>query len=295
MNKSKNIVLGGGIAGLIYSFYNPDTILISENIGGQFVAPFQLGPRLIHQDCYTERLLVDLNLYFSTKIKTVNVGYFYDGKLTNKNTEKNKREYFKRTRLSSSVPYSSVMSSGKNKYHVYDISEDVLIQTLLVNSKSNFVIDSIEKIDLYDHKVHTKKQNIFEYENLISTIPANIFYKLSNLPQIANLFTSLPTTFRYSEKLEDNFPDFPDYDYVYVTDLKYSFHRITRVENGYVYEINDNLTSGENTLILKTGQLIQNVFNISVPNVEFIGRYAKWDHSIKINEVLKQVWNSNRF
>jgi len=39
---SKDIIIGGGIAGLILGYFNPKVTIITENFGGQFSTPFPL-------------------------------------------------------------------------------------------------------------------------------------------------------------------------------------------------------------------------------------------------------------
>ena len=62
-------ILGGGISGLICSFYTGYPI-ISKNIGGQmkFNTDWHLGPRFLHVDEFSTKLLKDLNLPLKRKM-----------------------------------------------------------------------------------------------------------------------------------------------------------------------------------------------------------------------------------
>ncbi|MEK6881099.1 MAG: FAD/NAD(P)-binding protein, partial [Nanoarchaeota archaeon] len=67
------IVLGGGIAGLIFAFYNKNFTVISPDVGGQMGNGFSLGPRYLHDIPESRKFLNDLNI--EIKEITVNVGY----------------------------------------------------------------------------------------------------------------------------------------------------------------------------------------------------------------------------
>src|SRR3972149_2445932 len=55
-------ILGGGIAGLIYAFYNKDYEVISTEFGGQMASYFKLGSRYLHRTDQAINFLKDLNL-----------------------------------------------------------------------------------------------------------------------------------------------------------------------------------------------------------------------------------------
>ena len=92
MEKNRKIILGGGISGLLKAYFDPEAVLITEQIGGQLSVPFQLGPRYVHVDRYTRRFFSEIKLY--PAVRNVRVGFFYKGSLHNTNTEENKKLYF---------------------------------------------------------------------------------------------------------------------------------------------------------------------------------------------------------
>jgi len=298
MSKERNrngrkIILGGGIAGLLFAFYNPEYLLISDVLGGQFKTKFQTGPRFLHVDKNTNCLLGDLNRYVG--IKKVKVGYFYDGELHDENTEENKKRYFEKTRGESSQPYSSVMSSNKKEFESYIVDLSEIIDDLVNSIKNETMIGKITKIDTDNKKVYVGKYE-YEYDELVSTIPLNIFLFLSGKEELAKQYLSFPTTFILMKNNDDcPFVDFKDYDYVYVSEEKYPFHRITKTKEGFVYEYKGDINSlninQKDKEVLKVGQLVQNDNNIKFENVSFLGRFAEWKHNILINDVLKKIYS----
>jgi len=288
----KKIILGGGISGLLYAFYNPDCLLISDKIGGQSSSRFQLGPRILHADENTTRLLEDLNRYIG--IKKIKVGYFYNDKINDENTEENKKAYFEKTRGESSQPYSSVMSSNKNEYDSYDIELSEIIENLERKIHNEIILGKVTKIDLENNKLIIDEKEI-EYSKLISTIPINVFLFLAGKTDEAKQYVSYPTTFILSDNLDNApFKDFGEYDYVYISDEKYPFHRITKTKDGFVYEYKGDMSSTslgqKDREVLKVGQLVENDKKVEFDNVNFLGRYATWKHNILINDLLKEIY-----
>ena len=73
---STKVILGGGIAGLIWAFYNDGTV-ISPEFGGQMNNHFSLGPRYLHDNEWARRFLTDIGL--PIKKLPVTIGYWYEG------------------------------------------------------------------------------------------------------------------------------------------------------------------------------------------------------------------------
>lgn len=291
MQEERNIIIGGGISGLIYAYYNPSYLLISDKLGGQLKSKFQTGPKYIHCDEYSEKFFNDLGLYLPKR--KIKVGYWYDNALHDVNTDENKKTYFEKTRGETSTPYSSVMSSNKNEFECYDIDMNIVINHIIGLLQNTIYLEKINKIDIVNKHLEINN-NIIKFDNIVSTIPKNIFLMLSDNKDKAEKYKSFPTTFVLKKDTKDcPFDVFKEYDYVYVSEKKYPFHRITKTKEGVVYEYKgDNIEKSYNEVdreILKVGQLIQNEEKIEFNNVTFFGRYGKWKHNILINDLIKEI------
>jgi len=291
MQEKRNIIIGGGISGLLYAYYNPDHVLISDKLGGQLKTRFQTGPKYIHCDEYSEKLFNDIGLYLPKR--KIKVGYFYNGKLNDTNTDENKKLYFEKTRGENSTPYSSVMTSNKKEYECYDVDMNIVINHIINLLRNTIYLEKIDNINIEKKYLSINNFNI-EYDNLISTIPKNVFLFLSKEYELANKYISHPTTFILKKDMNVcPFNDFEGYDYVYVSEKKYPFHRITKTNEGIVYEYKgDDIKKTENEIdreVLKVGQLIQNEEIVEFNDVKFFGRYGKWKHNILINDLIKEL------
>ena len=297
------VILGGGVAGLIWLYYHPEYKLISKDVGGQFKSAFALGPKFLHLDENTKKLMTDLGLS-NIPIKKVKIGFHYNGKVHSENTEENRQRYFNKTR-ESNEPYRSSMSANKTSFEAYDIGPEELTNLLFDNVKKNNIIrQNAKKIDIENQEIEIETEKI-KYNNLLSTIPANIFLRLSGENDLAEKFKYFSTFFVLfgEEDFKYFYPvDFTGFDYVYFSEDKFPFHRATKTSQGIVAEYkvspeqNEPILLGvpirRNDMLLKVGQLVENDVNLNFKNVRFFGRYATWKHSIKINELLKEVYGT---
>jgi len=292
--KKTEIILGGGIAGLLWHYFNPKSVIITDRIGGQFLTKFQLGPKYIHIDKYTTRFFKEIDL--KPNIKKIKIGFFYDGKLHSKNTEKNRKKYFEKTRGNIKEIYYSAMSADKTEFDSYDISINKIIEKIKIEDR--VLLEKVNNINLENKKIITNSTEI-TFDKLVSTIPLNTFLYLADRSNITNQFKSYPTTFVLSSNYKNcPFNDFKDFDYVYFSEEKYPFHRITKTEKGLVFEFKGDviypIINEKDRIIMKVGQLIQNDLNINFENVNFFGRYGCWKHKIKINDLLKELYENTK-
>lgn len=293
--KSKRIILGGGIAGLLQAYFDPEADIITDQIGGQFSSRFQLGPKYLHVDEATTRFFEEIN--FKPDTKKIKIGFYYDGTLHSENTEENRKKYFEKTRGSSSEPYKSVMSANKTEFDSFIVGMEDLVELLQSKITNTIILERVEGIDLENKEVILKSGNQ-KYDKLVSTIPMNVFLFLCKKPDFAKLFQSYPTTFVLSDIKYCPFDDFQNFDYVYDSSPEHKYHRLTKIQDGVVFEYKgDNVepVEGEkDRVVLKVGQLIQNNINIDLADIDFFGRFATWNHGIKTNELLKQLYESKR-
>ena len=288
--ENKKIIIGGGIAGLIYALYNPEFIIITDKVGGQFNAPFQLGPRFLHATDSSKRFLKDINVEYP--LKKVKVGFYYNGEIHSENTEENRKKYFEKTRGITAEPYKSSMSDGSNEFDAYDVGPEELVKLLEEKLKDRIIIDKISNINLEKQIVKGDKE--YEYEELVITIPRSIFYFLVGRPDDASNFKSLPTSFYKVDTASTQYGYIYDYDYVYYSESQL-YHRITNLQDGSLVIEYKGIPAieGIDKFTLKIGQIIErNDTNIFPDNISFFGRFATWKHKMRINDLLDIIYGN---
>jgi hypothetical protein len=283
MSSRNNFILGGGISGLLYSYFNPQFRVITDVVGGQMNSSFSLGPRLLHSTELTREFLDELNLLNVFPEKKIKVGFFYDNRLHETIDEENRKKYFEKTRGISSV-YDSSMSGGKNEFKAFVIDEKILIGRLITD---RIIFDKIKSIDL-KNKILVGKEK-YHFSKIVSTIPRPLFCMLAGDKPEAKKFRYITTSFVKRNELPASFDkdEFMKFDYVYFPGNEYDFHRITVLSDGFCFEYknmpNFFIPESEKFAFLPYGQLIEKEDKKEYKNVEFFGRFAEWRHSIRMD------------
>ena len=297
-------ILGGGITGLVTAFYNPEYTLITDQVGGQMSVK-GMGPRLLEVNDNSAMLLEDLG-YDTVNIKTATVGYVQDGKELDSLTEAQRKAYYMKSRCledAASVP-PSVMSDGKKELKYFDIDMSDLVTKIFALITNKIILGKAIKIDTENQTLEVelteKKTSKLDYEHLVSTIPAPLFYKLSGLKP-EEKFETIPKSFIIVA--EQNI-DMRGYDYIYFPGKECEYHRISKVGNGLVSieytskKVLSYFSRKWNHIMRKSyridnGQISKGKIN-EIKNVSFIGRYACWDHDLKTDDVVQQAKEMRR-
>jgi len=296
---AKTIIIGGGVAGLIAAYYNPESIVIDKNPLGQLNTPFIPGPRLLKVDEYTENFLKNLGIKFHKE--TINIGYSTNGDTLVENNTAFKEKYSKWTRGTSKIE-SSFLSSGESQIEIFtDGSNDFynkVFQKLYDTVKNQIISATVKEINVKSKVIKTDADS-YVYKNLISTINLKILCKLLNIDEIVPKTTDKNfVCCSYNNKRDKELSE--KYHYIYCINGIYS--RKTYFENYIVYEtlipFKDDIDNIDgNKIIGKANNLpIQIVNSIDIRNlkgIELLGRFAQWNHSIKATELIEYYETKN--
>lgn len=187
---SRNLILGGGIAGLVaaevLSHHNFHIVQESgssegnnsiKNVGGQMVNSWPLGPRILH---FSERMEDFLKLIGfkeeETMMKIFKVGYKVGNEVVAQAPDGFREAYVKKTRPNALVDSKSYMSEGLNEFVGYTspniqeitrrLKERASSREIFINGKV-FSVDPIQKWI----SINVSLIEYLEYDRLISTIP----------------------------------------------------------------------------------------------------------------------------
>ena len=291
VHKMATYILGGGISGLICSFYTGFKV-ISKDIGGQmnFKTDWHLGPRYLHVDEFSTKLLKDLNI--KAKKVNINIGFNMNGDFC-ENDDIFKDLYYKKTRKLKRTHIKSSASQGRKTFLSYDIDIKLIVKKLLEKTKLNIINTNVKKINLNTKELVLDTGEKLSYNKLISTIPAPIFKQISGaeMPE----FKSLKKTF----VLTQHPFNLKDFDYVYFAGNE-PFHRVTKCPekpNHFIMEFVDddikyNYFKGVEEAEIWLGQIQDTEsFTEAFKDVEFLGRYAEWRHNILTNDIIRRSIN----
>ena len=301
----RNFVLGAGVNGLILGHLLQLPVI--GQLQGQSHNSFPLGPRILHYGEDSARLINKLNI--RKKPRSFKVGH-YEGDLSSGNfvnPEQSWREsYALKTR--GIKDFASAASAGKSEIVGWDIEDIQLVKKL--REKVWEVRAKITKIDVPERVLYFENNDrsvsgALPYDELFNTIDLREFYKITGRFEEARALKIKDVRFVLAnsvdlEKLLGTF------DYVYFASEDVPFSRITRLHR-YIFvieipeqNISKNLWGEEGVEIRVLGSRIMisqiiprdySVNNLLLKNedkVHMVGRYARWDHSLLINNTIKE-------
>ena len=296
-------ILGTGIAGLIYAFYNKDYIAIGDSHGGQMASHFPLGTRFLHMNEYSEKFLKDLSLpIIPIKIKTgyqTRKGHYVDLMLDRGYKEK---YYMKSRGLKTLEGYDdTAMSEGKNCFIALKVDFEEVIKRLCLVLDKRLIKDKVAEIDTQRKTIALASGTIFEYESFVNTMSLNIFaglLKNAIFPGADN-FKCFPITYIWLKPQTKS-----DFDYVYVAQSNIPHHRLTWDDNGVCAEwfgahkpeeckkiYKDKYVDSQ---ILWNAQIIPFKEDLKLEAVKFIGRYGRWDRHYKTERVIEEAMKNEK-
>jgi protoporphyrinogen oxidase len=275
-------ILGAGINGLLSAYFlkSYKVIGLSET---QDSNSFPLGPRLLHYSLPLQELLQELKL--DDTIKKIKIGYFYDDSLHNTIPDNLKKQYFLKSRGAVKNTKKSYMSGELTSILVFKATPQELFNRLKEVVGPRIIEEKITCIDPKNRRVMTDA-NTYTYTKLISTLPAPVFFRLTGRISVALTFFAREKKFFLTNK----FIDIKDYEYVYFPEIKNHIHRITKFEDKLVVECEKDIEA-IGSKVIKNMQICSDAKVPTVKDTVFIGRYACWNHSKKINEVVEDVKN----
>lgn len=312
--RDRTLVLGSGISALAYLYYNPNAFaLTGDQVGGLFRQADSLGPQYIWKTKSTTKLFNELGITPPTR--QIKVGYWWKSELYEQDELDGptllqiKTMYAKRTR--GVAPKDSFMSSGKGEFEIYDLPVQTLVTILLEKVGLRLIPKKASAIDLYRQRVYTPESftmNYFEYDTLVSTVPAPVFLSLigaqeqtKNLRGYDKVYERLVFQTKKNPHLIEQRALDRGMDYVYlpeqVIDGGYDFHRTRIMAGGPTFDVVreytliDGMVPPTKGKKQPNGQIISGheVLESLPKNVELLGRYAEWKHGIRLENVLEAI------
>ena len=292
----KKYILGGGINGLIYAFYNPEYTIISDSFGGKLNNSSLKNTIVVHDTPETQKLLNDLGIKIITKTHLIK--YVKEGKMFSEISLEDKKQLIKKKMGDEDFEIRDLNLSTNDCYiKVIDVDLDVIIAKLKGRVK-NMLLESVIRIT--ESEIITE-HTTYAYDEIVSTLPANVFWKLYEKKDNNINLKFKPITFVMTEKIPKVLNN-QLFDLVYFSgDEKYS--RITKRDNLYLYEFTGYYTEEEMSKEFKdvklmkyftydNGIIFSDKNNIPPKNIRFVGRFATWNHSDKLQDTIKEaIWN----
>lgn len=301
-NTSRNLILGGGISGLILQFYNPSFTIITPEVGGMFANSYVVW---LHSTAETRQLLKDLGYQNVGQLyKRSYMGYYSQGWISEKLSSElnlkliqkkmsNWNEPVDKSFIPQSYDMSTRSAKSVNYMNVLDVDPAEIIRKLDERRRpviSGTVVKITPKTITYKT---VSRETTVEYDELLSTIPAPFFWKAWGIERtfrqepITNIITKV------RPKMFDN-----KFEMVYYAD-GVPFTRISHLQGMYAIEFTGTITKEEfeklypeypieKVISIKHGRIFQEENTPPQQNITFAGRFGKWEFGITTEWVIKQ-------
>jgi len=295
MKKSK-FILGGGLSGLIYAWYNRDFTIISPDLGGMLNDKFFENIVYLHATEETENFLKDVGIEY--RLKTQLIKYFSKGKFLNRDLTLDEKVSFIRKKMSDHdyQPKDVNLSTSEAYISIFEFNYSDLLEKLSL--AVDHICDNVIKIT--KDEIITENTR-FKYSKLVSTISAPVFWRLYEQggdPELRSAQTTFVTVDRVGESVENS-----KFDLCYFIDSDSPLIRVSRRRRDQVSEFLCEF-AGELSLeecanylprkaiifehkVKRSAIVFSDANNIPPKNVIFVGRFATWNHAYKQQDIIK--------
>lgn len=285
MNK---IILGGGISGLICGVLDPSALILTNTIGGvaktESIAPF-----MIH---FSEKAMQFLNaIQCPYRLSVCKVGYYYKEKIHDILPVELAKEYYIKSRGREPEPSEYEEKKKREGDFLYlgvELEELIDCMVGIIEMKRTRIkLCQIEGISFERREVRTDKGKYSFHNDLISTLPAHIFFSVINRRDIEFLARGK----RFEERTTSEY-DIKDYDYVYFPEQKIKELRITHQLSGkytHEYTWRPLVDEKEEGGVVSYAYILEPKKIPKVKGVEFVGRYAEWDDGLLIHDIIERL------
>jgi len=300
---SKKYILGGGISGLVFQYYNPEYTIITPDIGGMYANSYVVW---IHETAETRRLLTDLGYKDVENLhKRSYMGYYHNGWISDELSKElnlaliqkkmsNWNEPVDRTFVPESYDMSTRSAKSVNYMNVLDVNPAEIIKKLdekhgkIINGIVTRITDSTLTYSI------SGEEYTVDYDSLVSTIAAPFFWKAYG--QERN-FKTEPITNIITKVKPEWFND--KYEMVYYSG-ELPFTRISHLQEMYSLEFTGIITQEqfeklypqypvEKVVTIKQGRIFKEENESPQTNIEFAGRFGRWQFGITTEAVVKHA------
>jgi len=288
-------ILGGGLAGLVTAFYNPEYKLVSPKLGGIFSQRFN-GPKYLHVNIPTEELLKDLKLSRAIAEET-SIGYWSSNKLADQTSAEGGQRYSLASRGINQD--SATLCSGSRLIISYRQSPEGLVGALrrVIHQRGQWIGQSLIKLSPLKRRILLDSGECLIYRRMINTLPIRDVFKraLGRIYVDGNFhikyrgFRVFPAPSRESFKKFGIVYFIPSEDDLeFLTNGNVLTLRGYKEQSDYVYEYVANHSLADQGFLnpYTVAEWKEGAEEPLGPGIINIGRAAQGSHKIRLKEII---------
>jgi len=313
----KKIILGGGISAKIFSFYNPEYIMIYPEGQAQVDCREFCYSMYLPKVSVCDSFLEELGLS-SVETERIPIAYYYKGKIHYGRPEGEIKELLLRKKLyglerpvslfgTEAGVAEPFLDDKRDSMIVYRINFSDLLESIN-RCLANRTRINAKAVEIDRKKIKLDNDRELEYSHLVSTIPAPIFWNIYSKKEREKKFYSASL---YVGSVKRNvwesmdYPNLPDTIMCYFPESKFVFDRARTSVNilGDIVAV-ESPKPFQGATELPAARIVRSYNNIAPPKVMFLGRYAQWNPDVLISHViayssqkylLEKVWANQKF
>lgn len=302
MKHYSKVILGNGLSGKIFAFYNREFKIIGKE--EPMIKNPLIGKLIFLQDnVYNRRFLEDLESALGEEIsfviKSLPIECFDGQKYSSEIKKESKEQIINKKLTSVSGEKLTFNPSIFNKKIALSEENNGILRIIEIDfndlvAKLNKVISSqvvdaslITKILLKEKKIFTETSSC-SYDLAINTINLNIFSKISG--ESFGELKTLDTTIIEGTEETFGIKKIPYSDaIIYFPQEEFEFSKIVKRDGKCYAEITGTSKKFLNGAESKGTRLIKKNISCNFKGLIFLGRYAEWDPDVKIQDVIRKA------
>jgi len=311
----KRYIIGGGLSGLIFAYYNPEYTVITSSAGGVFGDSNFSGVIVLHDTPENRNLLEDLSLPIVQRpvliLSLVGGDILHSSQV--RREERNKirlkkmitHDRYPKTDFTKDLETGSLeLSTDRDILPTLEVEPGELVTELVkrVTIKNGCTVTQIKDTSLTYTRKGAGTEEV-EFDHLVSTLPAPIFWSIYEGAQEAaknmkrsSLKMEAATVVKSGRPPLENEPD-EDF-FLYIPDPSVPYVRCKKRQGVYFYEFTGELPVGmagnlfdgdvRGVTTIPYARISDDLSNFPPsPFISFLGRFSTWRHRDLIHDVVR--------
>lgn len=282
-------ILGGGLTGLIIAEClqkrGITSVILTENVGGQFANNYPLGPRILQYSEKVESFIKSIGL--ESELKEFDIFYLDGNKKIETLSDNHITNYKNKTRPNGMKDKIDIMTGMKRTIKGYDISDNTFYKKL-VKGKNIHIVTIDRKVLNTIRLLNYPIISTIHYNDLAKMIDVN---KVKDVNQTDEFFYKLSIE-RAKELIGFDFEKYKNKDCYFYDVSESDIKRFTIYKNEVILESVSPLNffkypDIENTcLSCKNINLTSNIDIDKLNGILLEGRYGRLNHKLTLKDVI---------
>ena len=290
-------VIGGGLSGLIFGYYNPEYTVLTDSFGGFINNRIARSFIYLHETEATWSLLNDLDV--DSFVKELKIAYYHhDTGLSPEPADGFAEDYLPRKIPGEWVPEKVELSAPGDEFRGVFVDENLVdVMKNEVDSRIGYVHEITEDHIFFGQdpvppegvSYDGERNHKLDWDSIVSTVPAPVFERFV-VGDTGWTLDSEPVTYAELEQIPDRYRELP-WNLLYIVD-EVPYHRVMRnmLSGKFYAEMRGEVDFGPaETVTHPTGVIHDEDLVAPFEGIEFLGRFAEWSSNVRQDHTIERA------